>query len=203
MKNKIRIILSTAIIDDNVTIYDRVKEYQECFDIIKNLGYDFTIVETVLDSSEFLERNSKNVIYTNVNGNFINRGTNYVNSFKKFLNQSDFNDDDVIVHVTGRYPLADDSFFLNCYNLELNKIGCFKKDEHGQFYLFLYGMRFNHLKEFLNSIDVEYMEKNMINLERIFADTIPRNRVELVDYLGIFGRQSNEKDPNVYGKIKF
>jgi hypothetical protein len=203
VKNKIRIVLSTAIIDDNVNISNRIKEYQECFDIIKNLGYDFSIVETVLNSSEFLERNSKEIIYTNVNGNFRNRGTNYVNAFKKFLNQSNFDADDIIIHVTGRYPLIDDNFFLNCYNLESNKIGCFKKDEHGQFYLFLYCMRFKYLKELLNTIDVDHMEKNMINLERIFADAIPSNQVKLVDHLGILGRQSNEKNPNVYGKIKF
>jgi hypothetical protein len=201
--NNLRIVLSTAIIDDNISVDNRLKEYQECFDIIKNLGYDFSIIETVLNTSEFLERNSKEVIYTNVNGNFRNRGTNYVNAFKKFLNQSNFDVDDIIIHVTGRYPLIDDSFFLNCYNLELKKIGCFKKDEHGQFYLFLYGMRFKYLKELLNTIDVNHMEKNMINLERIFADDIPISQVKLVDYLGILGRQSNEKDSNIYGKIKF
>lgn len=203
MKNNIIIIASTAIINDNVSIDNRLKEYQECFDIIKNLGYDFTIVETALNSSEFLEKNSKSVIYTNVNGSFKNRGTNYVNAFRKFLNQSNFDDNDIIIHVTGRYPLVDDSFFVECLNLDLNKIGCFKKDSYDQFYLFLYGMRFKYLKELLNKIDVDHMEKNMINLERIFSDNISENIVKLVEQLGILGRQSNENDPNIYGKIKF
>lgn len=201
--NNLKIVLSTSIVNDNISVKKRLKEYQECFDIIKNLGYDFTIVETVLNSSEFLERHSKEVIYTNVNGIFRNRGTNYVIAFQKFLNQSNFDDDDVIIHITGRYPLVDDSFFRRCYNLKFNKIGCFKKDEHGQFYLFLYGMRFKYLKEFLDNINVNHMEKNMINLERIFADNIDNSQVELIEYLGILGRQSNEKDPNIYGKIKF
>ncbi len=201
--NNIIIVISTAIINDNVSSENRIIEYKECFEIIKKLGYEFHIVETALSKSDFLEANSKNVFYSNVNGKFRNRGTNYVNAFKEFLNNKEFNDDDIIIHITGRYPLTDDTFFIECNNLELDKIGCFKKDAHNQFYLFLYGMRFKYLKQLLNSIDVEHMERNMINLERIFADSIPHNSVKLVDELGIFGRQSNEKDPNIYGKIKF
>jgi hypothetical protein len=201
--NNLRIVVSTAIVDDNISVVKRLKEYQECFDIIKNLGYDFTIVETVLNNSEFLEKNSNDVIYTNVNGNFRNRGTNYANSFRKFLNQSNFDDNDIIIHITGRYPLTDDSFFINCENLEKDKIGCFKKDAYNQFYLFLFGMRYKHLKDLLNSINVNNMEHNMINLEMIFSQYIPHDNIILLDELGIIGRQSNEFDPSVYGKIKY
>jgi len=203
MKNNIRIVLSTAIIDDNTGVENRMKEYQECFDIITGFGYKFFIVETVLSASEFLEKNSSNVIYTNINNkNFKNRGSNYVNAFKKFLNHSDFDNNDIIIHITGRYPLVNDSFFKECYNLDSDKIGCFKKDLHNQFYLFLYGMRFKPLKELLNSIDIDNMEKNMVNLEKIFSDGIPHNLVKIIDNLGIIGRQSND-NADTYGKIKF
>lgn len=203
-KNNIIVTVSTAIIDDNITKEQRIDEYKECFEIIKSFGYeDFYIVETALEHSEFLENQSKNVFYTNVNGKYNNRGTNYVNAFKKFLNESSFKDDDIIIHITGRYPLTNDSFFKNCLNLESNKIGCFKKDAHNQFYLFLFGMRFKELKHLLNSINVDYMENNMINLELIFSQVIPHESVLLLDELGIMGRQSNEKNPNIYGKLKF
>jgi hypothetical protein len=201
--NVIRIVLSTALIDDNISTEDRIDEYKECFDIINNLGYDFSIVETVVEQSDFLESYSSNVTYTNVNGEYRNRGTNYVNAFRKFLNESTYHDDDIIIHITGRYPLIDDSFFINSINLDINKIGLFKKDIYNQFYLFLYSMRFKYLKKLINSIDVDYMEKNMINLEMIFSNKIPHENVNFVNYLGILGRQSNEKDPNKYGKIKF
>lgn len=202
-ENKIIITVSTAIIDDNITKEQRVVEYEECFNIIKGFGYDdFYIVETALTQSDFLEKHSKNVFYTNVNGRYNNRGTNYVNAFKKFLNESNFDDDDIIVHITGRYPLTDDSFFKNCLKLEKEKIGCFKKDSHNQFFLFLFGMRFKELKDLLNNINVVYMEDNMINLELIFSQVIPHESVLFLDELGIIGRQSNEKNPNIYGKIK-
>ena len=202
--NNIIITLSTAIIDDNLTKEQRINEYEECFNIIKSFGYkDFYIVETALEYSEFLEKHSNNVFYTNVNGKFNNRGTNYVNAFKKFLNESSFNDDDIIVHITGRYPLINDSFFKNSLTLDQNKIGCFKKDAYNQFYLFLYAMRYKNLKELLNRIDVDYMENNTINLELIFSQVIPHESVLLLDELGIMGRQSNEKNPNIYGKLKF
>lgn len=203
-KNNIIIALTTAIIDDNIDKNQRIDEYKECFEIIKTLGYeDFYIVETALQQSDFLEEHSKNVIYTNVNGRYNNRGTNYVNAFKKFLNDSSFNDDDIIIHITGRYPLTDDSFFKSCLSLEETKVGCFKKDAHNQFYLFLYGMRFKPLKNLLNSIDVGHMESSMINLEMIFSQNIKHDSICLVDELGILGRQSNETNINVYGKIKF
>jgi hypothetical protein len=204
MDNKIIITVSTAIIDDNITKEQRIAEYEECFNIIKGFGYeDFYIVETALSNSDFLEKHSKNVFYTNVNGKYNNRGTNYVNAFKKFLNQNNFNYDDIIIHITGRYPLTDDSFFKNCLNLEKEKIGCFKKDAHNQFYLFLYGMRFKDLKGLLNSINVDFMERNMINLERLFSQYIPEDSIMLLDELGIMGRQSNENNPHIYGKLKF
>lgn len=201
-KNNIIITLSSAIIDDNITKEQRVVEYEECFNILKNLGYEnFYIVETALQQSDFLEKHSKNVFYTNVNGKYNNRGTNYVNAFKKFLNETTFNDDDIIIHITGRYPLLNDSFFKNCLALDANKIGCFKKDAYNQFYLFLYGMRYKKLKDLLNSIDVVYMERNMINLEKIFSELINHNDVLLLDELGIIGRQSN--DTNNYGELKY
>ena len=201
--NNINIVLSTAIINDNINIESRIKEYKECFEIIKNLGYKFKIVETVLTQSSFLEEYSDNVIYTNVNGVYRNKGTNYVNAFKKFLNESSFNDDDIIIHVTGRYPLTNDSFFKTCLELKENEIGCFKKDAHNQFYLFLYAMRFKYLKELLNSINVDHMERSMINLERVFSNSIPHSTVKIINYLGIIGKQSNEKNPDIYGKIEF
>lgn len=201
MKNNIIIVLSTAIINDNINIENRLIEYKECFDIIKNMGYNFTILETVLDKSDFLEEYSENVIYSKVNGVYRNRGTNYVNAFRKFLNESNFSDDDIIIHITGRYPLVDDSFFIECQKLDSDKIGCFRKDKYNQFYLFLYAMRFSYLKNLLNNIDVDFMENNMINLEKIFSDMIPHQSVKLMDRLGIIGRQSNETNPNKYGKI--
>jgi hypothetical protein len=203
MKNKIIITISTALINDNLSVEHRIEEYKECFEILKNLGYGFYIVETVSEKSDFLEEYSENVFYTNVNGTYNNRGANYVNAFKKFLNESNFDDNDVIIHITGRYPLINDSFIIKCLNLDSYKIGCFKKDDYNQFYLFLYGMRFKYLKNLLNSIDVNDMEKNMINLEMIFSEEISHNSVELIEELGILGRQSNERDSNKYGKIKF
>jgi len=203
MENKIEIVLSTALIEDNLGLKKRIEEYTGCFGIIKKMGYKFTILETVVEKSSFLESHCDNVIYTNVNGCYNNRGTNYINSFKKFVDNSNFDDDCIIIHITGRYPLIDDSFIKECLLLDNKKIGCFKKDKFNQFHLFLYSLRFKHLKELLNSIDVEKMERDMINLEMIFYNNLPHNLLKIIDYLGIIGRQSNETDVNKYGKIKF
>jgi hypothetical protein len=212
--NNIRIFLSTALIDnsskptshndqnDNLTLDNRLIEYDECFKIIEKLNYNFEIVETILSSSIFLEKYSK-VIYTNVNNkNYRNRGSNYVNAFIKLLEMEKFNDDDIIIHITGRYPLMDDSFFKKCINLDSDKIGVFRADSHGQFYLFMYSMRYKYLIELLKSIDINTLENNYINLERVFSNKITLDSIELVDYLGIKGRQSNSPNSE-YGKEIF
>ena len=201
--NITKIILSTAIINDGVSAEDRIVEYKENFDIIKNLGYEFIIVETVLGKSDFLESNSKNVFYTNVNGVYKNRGTNYVNAFKKFINNSDFDDEDIIIHVTGRYPFIDDSFFKKCKSLEKDKVGCFKKDDYGQFHLFLYALRYREIKNLLNSIDIDNMESEMKSLEGIFPKKLPYDKLVFVDKLGIIGKQSTGKSLPDYGKNIF
>jgi len=203
-KNNVILCLSTALIFDNISVEQRMNEYQECFNILKKFGYkDFYIVETVVTESPFMEKNSDKVYYTNVNGKFRNRGSNYVNGFKKFLNENSFGDDDIIIHITGRYPLITDNFIKKVINLDKQKIGSFRKDEYNQFHLFMFALRYKILKNLLNSIDVPHMERNMINLERIFSDYLPHQDIDFVDFLGIVGRQSNEKNPLNYGKIEF
>lgn len=204
--NRIRIFLSTALIDntnkpishqdqrDDLSIEKRMQEYSECFDIIKSLGYEFTIVETVATESKFLEQYS-DVIYTNVNNpSYRNRGSNYVNAFKKLMEIHDFMDDDIIIHITGRYPLVDDNFFKICENLEGDMDGCFSRDPYNQFYLFLYAMRFKKLNDLLNSVDIGYLESEGINLEKIFSDKTEDYKIKFIDRLGIIGRQSSSPD---------
>lgn len=201
--NTIKIILSTALIDDNISIKDREIEYIESFNILKNLGYKFSIVETALEKSDFLESYSEDVIYTNVNGKYKNRGTNYVNAFKKFINNYKSDDDDIIVHITGRYPLINDSFFKECENLDKNKIGCFKEDGYNQFHMFLYALRYIELKKILNSINIEKMEREMINVEKIFEMSLPHEKLHLIKSLGIIGKQSTNTLFENYGKEIF
>jgi hypothetical protein len=212
--NKIRIFLTTALIDksnvplshkdqrESLSIQNRIDEYIECFNIIKSFGYDFTIVETVLDKFPLFEEYTK-VIYTNVNNfNYKNRGSNYVNAFKKVLNESDFRDDDIIVHITGRYPLVDNSFLLECENLNNSFDGCFSIDKYNQCYLFLYALRFKKLKDLLNSINVDYLENSNICLEQVFYGIIKDYKILFVEKLGIIGRQSSSNN-ELYGKILY
>lgn len=204
--NNVRIYLSTALIDNtaqpvshlnqnkNLTLNKRLAEYDECFKIIDKFNYKFEIVETVVNESPFLEKYSK-VTYTKVNSDqYKNRGTNYVNAFRKLLESSEFKDDDLIVHITGRYPLVDDTFLKKCTVLDENKIGIFKADNHQQLHLFLYALRYKNLYELLTSLNLSRLEDSFENLESIFYKELPLDKIELVEYLGIRGRQSNSPD---------
>ena len=204
--NNLKIFVSTALIDNvnkplshynqrsDLSIDKRMKEYSECFNIIKSFGHEFTIVETFLSQSNFLEQYSK-VLYTNVNNsNYKNRGSNYVNAFKKLMIMCDFKEDDLIIHITGRYPLIDDSFIKRCVNLKIDEVGCFGKDINDQCYLFLYAMRYKQLNNLLNSISIDYLESSNISIERVFSDKIKNYKIEIVEKLGIIGRQSSSSD---------
>lgn len=204
MKSNVKIVISTAIINDNIDVPQRLSEYEECFKIIKNMGYhDFTILETALSQSTFLEKYSSKIYYSNCNIPARNRGVNYTRALKKYLKELPFRDDDIILHITGRYPLIDDSFILECSKLKPNKIGCFKKDPLGQFYLFLFAMRYRELYNLVNKIDLNKMERNMTCLERIFSNQTDHEKIKFVEDLGIIGRFSNENNPSRYGNVKF
>jgi hypothetical protein len=210
--NNLKIIVSTALVsqydlpvshhDQNfdLTIDERYREYEECLNIIKSFGYDFIIMETVSEHDLFLENFGK-VIYTNVNNrSFKNRGSNYINAMKNALDTLEFEDDDLIIHITGRYPLVDNTFIERCKVIESD--GCFGKDYLGQFYLFLYALRYKKLKKLLNSIDVEYFDSSGVNLERVFSEFLENDNLDFVDKLGIIGRQSNSPK-SIYGQTIF
>ena len=209
--NNIKIIVSTALVDrENIplshidqrldlSLSKRYEEYEESLNIIKSFKYDFIILETVSEFDPFLEKYG-NVFYSKVNNsNYRNRGTNYVMALKKILSTMKFDDNDLIIHITGRYPLVDNSFIEYCKEIDKNTIGCFKKDSINQFYLFLYSLRFKKLKNIIDSIDISDMEINKFNLEKIFSNYLSNDKVEFVERLGIIGKQSNSPN-NLYGK---
>lgn len=204
MKDNVKIVISTAIINDNIDVPQRLKEYEECFDIIKNMGHhDFTILETALTQSDFLEAYSNKIFYSNCNVTSRNRGVNHCRALKKYLKKSSLSDDDIILHITGRYPLVNDSFMLECSRLNPDQIGCFKKDPLGQFYTFLFGMRRKQLLNLLSEIDLDSMERNMTCMERIFSNRIDHKKIKFVENLGIRARFSNENEPSKYGRRYF
>lgn len=207
--NNIKIIVSTALVDvdtapyshrdqrSSLSLSNRYKEYGECLNIIKSFGYDFIIMETVKPQDDFLEGFGE-VIYTNVNNmNFKNRGSNYVIAMRKLLDKLKFNDNDMIIHITGRYPLIDNSFIEKC--LLTTKDGLFGKDSYNQFYLFLYALKYDKLKNILNNLDINILEQTGENLERLFSNYLLNDNIEFVDRLGIIGRQSSSPD-SIYGK---
>jgi len=207
--NNIKIVVSTALVDTNnvplshrdqrnsLSIDNRYKEYDECLNIIKSFGYDFIIMETVKSQDDFLE-GFGDVIYTNVNNiNLKNRGSNYLVAMRKLLDTLKFNDNDMIIHITGRYPLLDNSFIEKC--LLTDKDGLFGKDSYNQFYLFLYALKYDKLKNILNNLDINILEKTGENLEKLFSNYLLNDNIEFVERLGIIGRQSSSPD-SIYGK---
>jgi hypothetical protein len=208
------IYVSTAMVDSNnlpnshrdqrpdLTLDKRKLEYEFNFKKLKEFGLEFTIIETVVDKSEFLEQFGR-VIYTNINNpNFINRGSNFINAFKKVIKEENLPDDELVIHMTGRYKLIDDSFFKECQTLSSTDMGCIKRDIHNQIYLFLYAIRSKLHLEVLESINLNEFDVSGICLERIFSLQLNNIKMKECNRLGIHGNQSNGNNTE-YEKIIF
>lgn len=94
----------------HMNIQNRVDEYVTSYNIIFNLRHLFksiTIIETVSQESlEYLENTGLDVIYSNLGNTSPNKGVNWLNHVKHFLDLSKIDDNDIIIFITGRYKIV-------------------------------------------------------------------------------------------------
>lgn len=169
---EIRILFTAALIDLNFD--ERKKEYIKTLEVLDSYGYtNCYIVEAIKsDGPTFLEKHSQNVIYSNVNNSSLrNKGVNEAQSIKKALNQFKFDDNDMIIKITGRYFFTSDTFLIKVKNSpEFDAF--FKTGAGEQIFTGCFALRYKYFKEFIYQLDLEVMESNMINIEWKLAQYI-------------------------------
>ncbi len=194
LDTQIRVVCTAALIDQKSE--ERKNEYEYSFKKLREYGYAPYIVESLRAAKTFLDEHSEHVCYTQTNNALLrNKGVNEARSLQKGLAAFGFDDNDMIIKLTGRYFFNSDAFIQLVQ--ERSDIDAFiKYDAIGQTITGCYAMRYKYFKEMLDSIDYHVMEKKMINIEREVANYIKRKqsviKVLAVDQLdvtaNIFGR---------------
>ncbi len=186
------VILSTAALIPQ-KYEDRKIEYINVLEILQNQPLPVYMVESCLqEGPTYLDYYCKNVFYANCNDSQLkNKGVNEAKAMLAALQYFAFDDETIIIKVTGRYPFRDFSFINTILNNQLND-AFVKYDRNGQVYTGCFAMRCKHMKNMLARLDLVKMEKQMINIEaevaRYIKNKIPYNEVFRVSNLGITAR---------------
>lgn len=142
--------------------------YYSLLDYIKK--EDIFIVECFSENVDFLSELGSPVYTANThNPSIKNKGVLELSALKKFMATVEFTDD-ILLKITGRYRLLDNSF-LNA--IEQNSGYDFYGklvDNNTQVFTGCFAIKDSILKEFLEYVNLEFLEKNMINIEKVLLD---------------------------------
>ena len=190
---RIVIVCTAAVLDDNYEI--RKQEYIQAIEKIKQFGFKPYIVESCKRELTFLDTLSDRVWYAKTNDfRLKNKGVNEAKAMLDFFEHNEFNDDDIIVKVTGRYLFIDDSFLE--YIKSHVEYDAFVKDvckriiigHQGDIFTGCFAMKHKYLIGFLKQLHLQKMEEEMACIEWELADYVVLHkemRTCFVEHLGM------------------
>lgn len=191
-------VLGTAALINN-QFENRKHEYINAINIVAKFGYQPYIVENCAAAPTFLDTLPANILYSHSNNNHLrNKGINEAVAILAALDHFKFDDDAIIVKFTARYPFGSNSFLRLIENnpnidafVKVNNAYSFL--HRGDVFTGCFAMRCNYLKQMLNSLDFNYMERNWINIETEVANFVKKMategaRVMYVDKIDISAR---------------
>lgn len=202
----LRLVLTTALAP--VYYEFRKEQYLETLGLLLSYGYGnscygqkpFYVVEAIEKSPTFFEEFTPYVFYATRNHPRKNHRINEARNLLESISYFNFDADDMIVKLTGRYQPMNNSFFQILDN-EKNYDAYIKLTDNGFAWTFLFAMRCKFLKNMLESIDYLAMEKEGVMFEQVVAEYIKKKsqkgemRVRFVTTLGIrqdiFGSTTN------------
>ncbi len=170
-EKKIKVIYTAALL--NHLFKMRKDEYIKCIKILNNYGYEPYVIESCKASSpSFFEDHTPFVFYANTNDYSLkNKGVNEAKAMIKAFEYYNFDDDDIIIKITGRYHL-DSPYFLHVVenNQDADAFGKFDPiatlTDKGRVFTGCFALRCKYFKEFVKNLDLVKMEKEMIDIER-------------------------------------
>jgi hypothetical protein len=192
LEQKPKILYTAALIDNKFE--ERKLEYIKSAIILRDLGYEPYIVESCYaHGPSFLDECSQNVFYAGTNNpNLKNKGINEFRSMAKAFDYFNFDDNDMIIKLTGRYYFNHPGFLQEIENHPSVDIWV-KKYEQGQTSTGCFAMRARLLKQLLQKMPFDEMEKRMINVEKIVADYVEslKNTNVSIRFVETLGLTSN------------
>ncbi len=200
LSRNIHIICTAALIDNQAKT--RQQEYKNALTSLVQFGFHPYVFESIKRKSSFLDNLSHHIFYTQTNNTALrNKGVNEAMSMIEGLKMSHFSPNDMMIKITGRYCFKDDSFIrLVETHPEIDIF--IKRDSHSTAFTGCYAIRYKHLLNFLNNLDLAKMERYMICIEREFDDYVKQVqkkgiRVFVTDNLGITANIFGEGIPQL------
>jgi hypothetical protein len=188
-----KILLTSATIPS--FFEERKNEYQESIDFIKNhsLNGNSTIIETVLFEKSFLEEFDLEIFYSKTHNETIkNKGVKEIMALNSYFYNNKIDDNEMIIKMTGRYRFLSEKFIKE---IQKDDFDAYYTTEGNQVFFGCFALRKKYLIEFINSIDLDEMEKNMINVEKKFYDFLQiKNNIKLkhIDKIDVYSKINNK-----------
>lgn len=162
---KIYIVCTAALIEYQQEM--RKQEYIHSLATIQQLGHEPYVIEAYKKTGPtFLEDYTNHVFYSTMNNPHArNKGVNEGRTMLEGLRYFNFDDDDIIIKLTGRYAFIS-SYLID--TIEKNQhIDAFVRsiDHNTQIFTGCFAMRYKYLVAMLESFHYPTMERCMINIE--------------------------------------
>lgn len=184
-----KVLLTTALGPDNHLL--RVDEYIRALEWYKAHSIAVSIVECFSSRGpSIFEEYSDQVFYASVNDvRLKNKGVNEARALLQALDHFGYGSGDMLIKVTGRYQPNSSWFFdqVKEYRERGHAPGVVVLVRDGQIFTGVMGIEVGILRSFINSLDYEDMENNMVNIEYklytyIIASGIPFETVSHVNF---------------------
>ena len=177
MYNKLMILLFTSAIIPQK--YDmRIKEYSDSLQRLKEYGIKPTIVEC---ASNGFPIQGYDIIYPGVNNPGLrNKGVNEAKAVLAALKQIGAVRGEKVVKLTGRYLVESNNVFDIINTTDYDAYA--RYDNYGQVFTGMFALKVEHLTHFLETIDYDAMERDMINFEMLVARYISGNNLSVYKF---------------------
>jgi len=169
-----RLVLSVALTNNHFEY--RKKQYIQSIAICGKFGYENPYVIEALKKSgpTFLNDHSTHVYYAQSNNpNFRNNGINEAATLAEGISYFNFDSDDMIIKMTGRYYWTTDFFFRLVENNPDTDVFV-KVNENGDVFTLAFAMRYKYMVEMYKNMDYNAMERHWINVEHEVGNYIKR-----------------------------
>ena len=173
------VLYVSALIEDQYEL--RKKEYLASLDALFSYNIEPWIIEATNIKQSFFDNLVKNVLYPNVNDpNLKNQGVNEAMSIINCLNLLPFDDEDMVIKLTGRYKLYQNDLLLAIQkHPECDAILKWTYNPK-QAFTGIFGMKWKYFKQMFLSWDLDNMEKGMINFEMMVGDYIQDSQLRCI-----------------------
>ena len=182
---QIHVLFTSALINRQYEL--RKEEYIKSVQQFRSLGFDPWIIEATNINASFYDEITNRVLYPNKNNLALrNKGVNELASLRESFSKLPFDDDDIVIKVTGRYFLKDSYFIdqIKATQSDYDVWGLFGKHfvDKGHLVTGCFAMRWKQYKEVMESIDLVMAEVDYIAVEKLIAESIGRRNLR-VNYL--------------------